>query len=273
MTLLDVDVSLAASLGRSSGLLERCDLEAGAPAGPRWLACDELAEGPELDRWLSAIAARWSAPPQTAASYLLGFYTTGVASAAVACWLLERRVPDLDPANVSLRRARGNWVDGCALHGPRMAVLPADPAAGLPDVEVADGVDALRGRLAGELLAHLTPLVETVGARAKLGSRVRWGLVADALSLVFLEVGGRLGDQAAAAAEADAVLDQACTFRARPAWVPVGRHVFLRRAACCLAFTVSGGRYCTSCPAVDDDTRLRRLRDHVAAIERRTGGA
>ncbi len=241
-----------------------------ASAADGWLACDDLlaVDGAELDRWLASIAARYQAPPETAACYLLGWYTYGLAACPVTLLIMERRVPDLRPCNVSIHRTDGLWVDRTKLHSPAVTVLPGDPAIGTPGVVTVEDLPALRCQLAVGLLAHLTPLVDALRPRARLGLRVRWGLVADSLAAAFLAAGRAIGDQPRARREADALFDAAGdTLRSRPAWVPVEHggqcHLFLRRAACCLAYKTPGSCHCTSCPAVSDTDRQHRLRAYL----------
>jgi hypothetical protein len=259
----DLDPSLAGTLGRAGALLRWHDLQAGRPDGDGWVACTDVL--PVLDGWLADVAASCQAPPETAASYWLGWYADGVAAAAIPTFVAERRVPDLAPANLSLHRDDGHWVDASAVHGPALTVLPDDPAAGHPAATVVADVDALRRHLSAALLTHLAPVVEAVRQRVRLGLRVRWGLVADSIAGTFLEVGRGLGDQRAAAAEADAFLAVAApTLRARPTWVPLEHrgtcHVFLRRSACCLAYKTPDSGYCTSCPSTPAEEREQRLR-------------
>lgn len=261
---LTLDHPLAATLERAGALLRWHDVEVGRPAGDGWLACAELPG--LLDGWLDTIALGHRAPPETAASYLLGWYAEGVASAAVPAFVTERRVPDLSPANLSLHRNDEHWVDRTAVHGVAMAVLPDDPAAGAPDVTVVDDLDALRRHLSGALLTHLGPVVEAVRQRVRLGLRVRWGLVADSIAGAFLDVGRATGDQLAARDEADAFLAVAApTLRARPTWVPLDHggqcHIFMRRGACCLAYKTPEHGYCTTCPSTPDEEREQRLRN------------
>jgi len=215
---------------------------------------------------LAAIAERHQAPPDTAASYLLGWSTLGVATPAAAALLTQRRVPDLSPASVSVHLDDDYRVERVTFGGPATAVLPGDPLAGAAHVITLADHDALRHHLAAALLTHLAPLVEAVRQRSRLGPRVRWGRVADSIGAAFLEVGHAIGDQQAARAEADALFAVAApVLRARPAWVPIQRdgvcHLYLRRGVCCLAYKTPHHGYCTSCPCLADAEREHRLHD------------
>src|SRR3712207_7932563 len=67
-------------------------------------------------------------------------YTTLCRSAA---FLTERRLPDLDAANVGLRFGEEGFTEGLAFAGPRFYCLPEDPEAGHPDAVVLCSTDRL----------------------------------------------------------------------------------------------------------------------------------
>lgn len=261
------------TLGHVDAALAHRRIDAGLPAGPGWLsAADLLADGAEAlgVRLRTVHDSHGGGLPDVAASYFMGWYAGAVAAPVIGAFVLERRVPDVGAANVSVHAHEGGWFDRTALHDSSLTVLAGDPAAGAPGNRTATDLASLRAVLVSGLVTHLTPVVTAVRSRAPLGLRALWGTVADACAAVFVEL-GRDGDAGARCrTEADAFLDAASPpLRARPRWVVVDHEgvdrTFMRRGACCLAYKVPGDHgYCTSCPLVDDTERDVRLRTYLA---------
>ncbi len=265
--------ALAASLGRGDDLLAWHALVAGRDDDPAWHGYDALlTDDSLLDDWLDEVAERFAAPPRTAASYLLGWVTTGLAAAGAALLVAERRVPVLDARSTWLRRTAGQWVDATALDPQltRLAVLGDDPIATADGVDVVDTVDDLRRRYIEGLTTQVSGFVEAIGRRSRLGRRVRWTLVADAVADTIVEVGRGLNDPLLGRDEADAVFAVAPAALGAPTWVVVRHggadHVFCRRGACCLAYTTPTSSYCTLCPITTDDERERRIGEYLDRV-------
>src|SRR3712207_1435072 len=93
-------------------------------------------------------------------------YTTLCRSAA---FLTERRLPDLDAANVGLRFGEEGFTEGLAFAGPRFYCLPEDPEAGHPDAVVLCSTDRLidsaRVALSETHVAALVPALRGRGVR------------------------------------------------------------------------------------------------------------
>ncbi len=265
-----------------AGTLEPRSLCYGVPTGPGWADCAFLTEPGGVTRSLARIArSHPGASPEVAASYLANWYSAAVVAPAVASYMLLRRVPDLNPARMSLRELDSGWYDRTALHGPAGTVLadaravaggahparPPDEPARPPD-EGADRVvgdlAALRGVLADEILTHLGPFVRELRGRVRLGYPALWGAVAAQCARAFLLTERATGDPDAGRDEADAFFERAApTMRARPRWhefVHRGRpYTGMRCGSCCLAHRL-GDEYCTTCPFTDDIERERRMR-------------
>ncbi|MCM3921933.1 (2Fe-2S)-binding protein [Frankia sp. AiPs1] len=255
--------------------LEPRSLCYGVPTGPGWADCAFLTSPGGVARSLARITrSHPGASAEVAASYLANWYSAAVVAPAVASYVLLRRVPDLDPARMSLRALDSGWFDRTALHLPVATVLAAsarvegaadraNPPGGGSDRVVGD-VAALREVLVAEVLAHLTPFVRELRARVRLGYPALWGAVAAQCARAFLLTERATGDPDAGRQEADAFFARAApTMRARPRWhefVHRGRpYTGMRCGSCCLAHRL-GDEYCTTCPFTDDTERERRMR-------------
>ncbi len=208
------DASLADTLARVTALDPYLFTDQGDVEGQWFRASDLLrADAPQLDAGLKFAISRYpDAERRVAGSFFFGNYTGYLVGAAIGCYLAERRVPDLSPENVALRYSTFSWqehgesgeserIDVRFLSG-RFAALPDDPLAGHADVQIVGDRAALRDQLHRGLEAHLTPLIETLAARTRLGKRAQWSLAADACAHGFQQAGARLNDEAASCAEA-----------------------------------------------------------------------
>ncbi|WP_256788217.1 (2Fe-2S)-binding protein [Frankia sp. AvcI1] len=257
--------------------LEPRGLCLGVPTGPGWADCAFLSGPAGVTRSLARIArSHPGASPEVAASYLANWYAAAVVAPAVASYVLLRRVPDLEPAGMSLRELDSGWFDRTALHLPVGTVLADAALAGpvdrttarhsgsdRPDRVVGD-LAALRGVLVEEVLSHLGPFVRELRARVRLGYPALWGAVAAQCARAFLLTERATGDPDTGRQEADAFFERAApTMRARPRWhefVHRGRsYTGMRCGSCCLAHRL-GEEYCTTCPFTDDADRERRMR-------------
>jgi hypothetical protein len=258
----------------------------GAAPGPLeagWFRADALLrEGaPELHEGLARQAARYAGMERrTAGSFFVNEYAWYVFAGAIGAFLAAQRVPDLDPANLALRFRSYSWekggetgaaerIDVRFLSG-RCAVLPDDPAAGLPEVTVLPDAPALREWLRAGLEAHAAPLVERLHAATRLGRRAQWNLVADACAGQFLNAGKLLGEPARAQIEGLAFVRSPGSPLRNPGTgyvtLECAGHAdtFRARGGCCRYHTVGDGDTCTMCVLRPAAERDQRLRDYMA---------
>jgi hypothetical protein len=97
---------LATTLAQVSALtLDSPAVEVGDLA-PGWFRAADLLrpDTPYLDEGLARSVARYlGAERRVAGAFFIGYYVWYLAAAAIACYLAERRVPDLAAENVALR--------------------------------------------------------------------------------------------------------------------------------------------------------------------------
>jgi hypothetical protein len=282
MTLPDT-APLFATLARLNALDAEMVGATPGELGAGWFRADTLLrEGsPELRDGLARQAARYPGMERrTAGAFFVNRYAWDVFAGAAGAYLAERRVPDLAPENLALRFQSSSWeedgetgvserIDVCFMSG-RCAVLPDDPAAGLPEVTVLPDAPALREWLRAGLEAHTALLVECVQAATRFGRRAQWSLVADAVAGVFLNTGKLLGDPAHAQAEGLALVRAPSS----PLYNPLTGYftlecaghadTFRARGGCCRYYTVDDGEKCTLCVLRPAEERDRILRDYMA---------
>jgi hypothetical protein len=203
-----------------------------------------------------------------------------VSAAAIAAYLVARRVPDPAPANMALRYRTYTWeadgetgeserIDVRFLSG-RFAALPDDPAANHSDALVLPDAVTLREWLRIELEAHLSPLIDRIYAATRLGQRAWWNLVADACAALFLHAGKVLGDPVPAQSEGLAFVKAAGSPMHNPdtgyitlEWA--GHcETFRARGGCCRYYTLPDSDKCTTCVLRPAEERDQRLRDYLA---------
>lgn len=195
-----------------------------------------------------------------------------MAAAALVCLATERRVPDVSPDNIAFRFGPEGMARAIMLGVPTFAALPDDPDAEHPDAVVLPDVAALRGWLRDRLVhGHLAGLVPMLRERTRRGPRALWGTASDMCSsslALLAEIEGTLAAADYLYGEARAFLATGPPLVDAPALCPLlhaGRLASgWRRVTCCLAYRLGDG-FCTSCPAIDQDVRQRRLRAELEA--------
>lgn len=256
---------LAATLARVSALDEYLSLELGTGEGDGWIAATELGAAlPTILRRVGKDAGTDDRRIQ--AALFVWSYAWNVAAPPIACYLVERRVPDVGPGNVAIRIDGRGGVRARALRSARFAGLADGPASGRGALLLAGDPELLvwlRERLEG----HLALTVAAVRACSPLGRRAPWALAADACADAFLRVGKKLGRVQSACAEAEAFLaapEAGSRLRSRASFVTLEhagrRETFLLRSSCCLYYKVPQGEYCVTCPLPSEPERERRLR-------------
>jgi hypothetical protein len=261
---------LEATLARVRALNAYLKPELGAPDGAGWIAPMDLAPGAaHLEALIAATQTRLhTRAAAIVGSALLQSYQWPLVSTAVACYLLDRRVPDLSAANTRTRYSAEHEADALALLSGRFTALPDDLAAAHPDATVAPNLGGLQTALRTHIEAHLGVVIDQLCARLGCKPRGLWLNVADSLagSLVWLAQ-----EQQPATTPAQLEAEVAALIRV-PGSPLVSRqvgllqlrhqersHVFLDRATCCYWYKTDGGAYCNTCPHRTPEDRRERL--------------
>ncbi|WP_026370887.1 IucA/IucC family C-terminal-domain containing protein [Kallotenue papyrolyticum] len=278
------DIALTATLAR----LERLAPTLGAPLIERptdgWMAArDWISDRRRLDDALAHIAATYRVPdwqPTTryrhvVAAFLINSYAWFLPAAAIAAYLTEKRVPDLDPDNVvvRLRSPDEGGLFEIGLLSSRMAVLPDDPAAGAAEATVLHDTVQLRAWLRRRIEAHMAPLIEAVHRHTGFSRRAQWNLVADDCAALFLWIGQRIGAEERACVEGRAFVGAAGSpmQASRTAYITLDvggqRHTFRKRGGCCLYYRLPGGQHCSTCALLPAQEREQRLRASITSTQ------
>ncbi|MGQ0615965.1 MAG: hypothetical protein ACT4PW_03075 [Acidimicrobiia bacterium] len=246
----------------------------GIDGGSRWLRLDAVLAG-GLDTLFADVEADAGGRRDYAGAAVAAGLADALVTAGWPALLLDRRLPDVRPVNVAVRRHEDEaWFDRVALLTPGCFALPGDPEAGYSDVAVVGTVADLHERFAAQLVDAVGPWFAAVRARAPFGRRGMWGQLADAVCATALGTARHAGtDQRAAWDEAQDVLDHVAArvpeLRVRPQPFPVrwsgGEALFQVKGTCCLwyvcekAAEYGDDAYCSSCPLRDDGSRRSRL--------------
>lgn len=259
--------SIAATLARVSALDEWLAAEFIPAVGPGWI--DPTRLRPHLPDLLERIGNRWNTDDRRVeAAFFMHSYSWRIAGPATACYLAERRVPELAAKHMAVRFDTEGTAGPPAFRSPRFAGPPGDCQS---DVTCGDAAELLL-RLKHGLEAHLALTVEALQGHAPLGTRALWALAADAAATAFLLAGAKLGDQERARAEAEAFFVlRSSPLRTKATFLQLEhagrREVFLRRGSCCLIYRLAGHEYCATCPLIPLDETERRLREYLATSD------
>lgn len=273
---------LSATFARVSALSDYLAAEIG-PLECGWFRASDLLQpnSPYLEEGLTrSVSDHPGAERRVAGSFFIGHYTWYLAAAAIGCYLAERRAPDLAAENVALRYSTFTWEeDGASGQGERIdvrflngrfAALSTDPAADHPEMLLLPDEVALRNWLRLRLEEHLTPVIEMVYSRTRLGKRSQWALVADACAGLFLHAGQALGDGASGCAEGLAFVRTPGSpqYNLQTGYVTLDYQghceTFRTRGSCCLYYRVGSGEKCTTCILRPEEERNQRLFDYMA---------
>jgi len=266
---------LADTFQRLRAFDELCRANIDVHRADGWL---HLSDVPErgLDELFAAVIRPGPRRRDYAGATVAATLVDALVSTALPPLLLERRLPDVSPANVSvLLHETEWWFTQVSLHEPLCWVLPSDDAAADSSVCVVAEVAVLHRRLAVTLADAVTPWFDAIRARAPFGRRGMWGQLADDLCGSALWTARASGlDPNAAWREANAILDHVgeafAELRVRPRRFPVrwsgGESLWQVKGTCCLWYTTADDHsdddaFCTSCPLRPDDVRHERLRD------------
>ncbi len=216
------------------------------PAG--WTPASEIVYGDGFDMMLDAAETRWMAAPHVAAALAWKCYAYWVSLPAVLGYATARRVPVLEPSEVLVRYTTHQPFLCAGLAAPELAVLPTDPLAALdlPGLRVVPDDAALLGALRSSLIdAHLSPLVERMHLRLRLGRRILWGSLASGIAHGVSRAADVLPDSTLdttnsllAGLDLDGLVDLTPGSRGR---------LTVHRRTCCLALALPEPRICTGC--------------------------
>ena len=245
--LAPVTATLRAMFGTSTELPGLApDLTVRDPAG--WLPTSDLT-GASLDTLLDSSRERWQAQPHAAAALAWKAYTYWLALPAVLGWASARRVPLLTGTDVLMHFNDPRPLVTIGLRQDiTVAVLPSDPLAlsGLAQVRVVPDEAALLEELRRSLLdEHLTPLLDAIHTKVRLGSRTLLGSLSSGVAYAVLRSADVLPGSSA---ETIATLLGALGIEDLIELVP-GRagKLDVQRKTCCLAFTLPRPKVCMGC--------------------------
>lgn len=201
---------------------------------------------------------------RVAASFLVLGYFWYPMVGALACYLLERRVPDLSASAIAVHLR-----DGVAFTSPHCWALPDDPAAADASVTVVGSTDELRFQIVTTLGEdHAAPLFATLRGVAPYGLPAMRANYLDRLASAVLWLAQKLGDGEIARREVPAFLALAGP-GSRSGLHEIEhagrRELFLRRGGCCLNYRLPGREKCDTCSLHRPAERDVLLRQHFTA--------
>jgi hypothetical protein len=245
--LAPVTATLRAMFGTSTQLPGLApDLLVRDPGG--WMPTAELA-GAQLDTLLDAARRRWDAQPHAAAALAWKAYTYWLALPAVLGWASARRVPLLTADDVLMHfdDPRPLVTLGMRPEIP-VAVLTSDPLAvsGLPQVRVVHDETELLALFRHALLdQHLTPMLDAIHGKVRLGKRTLLGSLASGVAYAVLRSADVLpGASATMIDTLLTALDVADLIELVPS---ANGRLEVQRKTCCLAFTLPQPKLCNGC--------------------------
>ncbi|WP_189332342.1 hypothetical protein [Actinoplanes ianthinogenes] len=212
-----------------------------------WTPAAELA-GPGLSALLESAGRRWNAQPHAAAALAWKAYTYWLTLPAVLGWASARRVPLITAGNVLTRFDPDVMITLGVRPGTPVAVLPDDPLAlgGHPDaIVVSDEAALLCAFRRAVLDEHLTPLLDAIHSRVRLGTRPLLGSLASGIAYGVLRsadaVPGRSAESIGRLLGALGIADLVDLVPG-----PSGE-LDVQRKTCCLAFTLPTAKLCPGC--------------------------
>lgn len=258
-----VETPIARSIERAGETFQYLGAQWGQPSEGQFVAANVIANPDAVREMLDAVCAMYGTEDrQIAASFLvLGYFWYPMAS-AIACYLLDGRLPDLTPENVVISPSGG--VTFCS---PHCWALPGDPDAGHPQVTIVADRDALRARLVTQLeQQHAAPLFATLRSVAPYGVNGMRANFADRLASAVMWLGETLGEPDLIRSETPAFLSH-LEMKHRSGLIEVeheGRQgIFLKRGGCCLNYRLPNVEKCDTCSLRPMEERLLLFRGHL----------
>jgi len=255
-------LSTAGSTEEGMGLSARL----GLPDGPGWIkVADLVTDLDRLDDAMRRMGQTYGLENRAfAGTFLLRDLLWTVLAPAVAVFLAERRLPDLDAQNVAVRVGEDGFCKDVAFLGARFLALPEDPEAGHPDAVVVPVEDVLdlgvRIPVSEAYLQDMIPALREL--RVRRGTRLLGRVAADVCVEAFIYVGRGLGREEEGLELATRLLAGPPPLRApldyRVIEFPGGSETAPIRNACCLYYKTGAGT-CFTCPRKTDEERARQL--------------
>lgn len=261
---------IAETLARLAAVDEhfRAQLLTAPDAEPGWRSAATLCamDAPHLNEILARVAVRYKAEGrQPAVALWFSHYAFSMMAVAIACYLVENRVPELFPESVWSRFEANGDLAAFAWRGRKFAALPEDPSASHPDCFILSSKNLLRAYLRASIVPHLASMIEALSLCSSLGKPGLWALAADSCASAFTWVGDLLGNPALALAEARAFNADPSPLQRKRDFIHIehcGIHYeMLERTSCCLYFKVEGGEYCSICPHRPQEERVDRIKN------------
>jgi hypothetical protein len=231
-----------------------------APAPPGhddvavWYPASRLTHpgGSALRALLDDAARRWAVGPHAAAALAFKGYAWAATLPVLVGWVRHRRVPICETDRIRVGISPHMPYVRFDLTDATVAVLPDDPAAAHPAVLVIrDPTDMLRAARVALVDDHLAAVVAALHGATRVGERLLWGTVAEAIvQPALLMAEGPVADRVATARTLLDSFGERVRDLVDIVEGPGGPWV--RRRTCCLWFTAPGGRgrYCASCCVV-----------------------
>ncbi len=229
-----------------------------------WYLASEVVSNPDVVRGvLGRVLAIYEIDDrQIGAAFLVLGYFWSPMLAALACYSLDRRLPDLsaDAIAFDLRSVR--------FTSSRFCALPDDPDAGHPDVEILPDRDALRDRLVQQFeQEHAEPLFATLRAVAPYGINGMRANYVDRLVSAIVWISEALKDPEIARSDVPAFVGR-MTDKRRAGIIEVrheGREgIYQQRGGCCLNYRLPGNEKCDTCSLRPMEERLTIFRGLLA---------
>jgi hypothetical protein len=200
---------------------------------------------------------------QIGAAFLVLGYFWSPMLAALACYTLDRRLPDLSPDAVAF-----DLSDGVRFTSPRFCALPDDPDAGHPDALILPDRDALRDRLVQQLeQEHAEPLFATLRSVAPYGLNGMRANYVDRLVSALIWISESLNDPEIARCEVPAFVSR-MTEKRRAGIIELQHDghagIYQQRSGCCLNYRLPGKEKCDTCSLRPLEERLTIFRGLLA---------
>ena len=214
-----------------------------------WFPASELAGNAALPALLSRVRGM-NGPPEDhiRAEWMLESLARAVADLAGSFMVSSKRLPDLSPDNVLLA-AEGGLIRATGVLGPRMSVLPGDPAEGLEGVTVAEDWRQMADWLRAGFIGLLEPAVTWADENGLRPAKTVWHAAADRLAQSLIWSAEAFENPAFARQLAEHVIngDERLRIPLETAEDDYDREYHLR-TTCCLAYRTPEGGLCQACP-------------------------